>query len=508
METNTAVARTHPRLAVQAFWLTFARFIAAVLGIATPMLLVRILNQYEYGVYKQVFLFAGTTTALAAFSVGVSAYYYMPRMPERGGQIALNIMAYNLIVGLVPLLVLLFYPRVLTLVFRSGDLQPFAPLLGIFIILSLNGLLVEMIPTAMQDVRSSTLFVVGTQLARAALVVAAALAFRTVRSLIYAHIFGALLCMIVLVRYLYRRFGAFWRTFDPAFFREQLWYALPLGLYGVIFVIRKDLDKYFVSAIFPPAIYAIYAIGWLEVPLINLFLESMLSVMVVRVSSLHKEGRTEDIRHVMASAINRVATIQFPIYAMLLVGGRDLIVFFYTKTYESSAHIFYITITLVLLSVFMYDPLVRAYTELRSFIVIVRLAILIGMFAVLSPIIHHFGMTGAAIAAVLGDLIERVIVIWRVCRAVDAKPHDLRLLVPIPRTAAVTAAAALAAFFVRNMLLNQPLVLRLFATAVTLGLVYAAGFYVMKLPGWELVSKDRLLQLAESTRARLRGATS
>ena len=106
----------------------------------------------------------------------------------------------------------------------------------------------------------------------------------------------------------------------------------------------------------------------MEVPLIFLFLESMLSVMVVRISALHQEGRIEDIRNVLAGAINRVATVQFPIYAILLVAGRDLIVFVYTKTYAASAPIFYITITLIVLNVFMYDPIVRAYLELRKFI--------------------------------------------------------------------------------------------------------------------------------------------
>ncbi len=379
MATNTAATRTHPRLAVQAFWLTFAKFLAAVFGIATPILLVRILNQHEYGVYKQVFLFAGTATNLAAFSVGVSAFYYMPRQPQRGGQIALNILVYNFIVGLIPLLLLIFYPQFLNLFFRSGDLQPYALMLGIFVMLLLNSSLVEMIPTAMQDVRNSTVFVVGTQLFKAVAVVLAAIAFRTVRSIVMACIIAAALSGAILLHYLYRRFGAFWKHFDPHFFIEQLAYALPLGAYGIIWVIRKDLDNYFVSAMYPPAQYAIYAIGWLEVPLITLFAESMLAVMVVRISALHKEGRAEDIRHVLASAINRLATVQFAIYALLLVAGRDLIVFFYTKAYAASAPIFYITITLIVLNVFIYDPVVRAYIELRKFILLVRIGVLVAL---------------------------------------------------------------------------------------------------------------------------------
>lgn len=506
MAINPTVTRTHPRLAVQAFWLTFARFLAALFGILTPVLLVRLLSQHEYGVYKQVFLFAGTTISAAAFGVGVSAYYYMPRQPQRGGQIALNILVYNVLVGLVPLLLLSFYPSVLNVVFRGGDLQPYAPLLGLFVMLALNGVLVEMIPTAIQDVRNSTLFVVGTQLLRALAVVFAALVFRTVHSIIVASTIAVAVSVVILLRYLHQKFGAFWKHFDVRFFFEQLAYALPLGAYGIIWVIRKDLDNYFVSAIYPPGQYAIYAIGWLEVPLISLFLESMLSVMVVRISALHQEGRIEDIRNVLASAINRLATVQFPIYAILLVAGRDLIVFVYTKAYAASAPIFYITITLIVLNVFIYDPVVRAYLELRKFILVVRITVLAAMCIALVPVIHHFGMIGAAVAAVLGDLAERLIVGWRICRTIGATRRDARLLSDVPRVAAVAAVAALVAFGVRSAAASQPLFIRLALTGISFGLVYVGGFYLWRLPGSDVVTKDRLLGFVRSAKERLRGA--
>ncbi len=505
--TNTATPRVHPRLAVQAFWLTFAKFIAAIFGILMPVLLVRILSQHDFGVYKQVFLFIGTVTTFAAFGVGISAFYYMPRQPQRGGQIALNILIYNVIVGLIPLLLLLFYPRLLNLFFRSGDLAPYALILGIFVMLQLNASLVEMIPTAMQDVRSSTLFVTGTQLFKVAAAVGAALIFRSVRSIVLASLMWATLCVAILLRYLYQRFGAFWKHFDRKFFREQLAYALPLGAYGMVWVFRKDLDNYFVSAMYSPAQYAIYAIGWMEVPLISLFLESMLSVMVVRISALHQEGRTEDIRNILASAISRLATIQFAIYALLLVAGRDLIVFFYTKAYTASAPIFYITITLIVLNVFMYDPIVRAYMELRKFILLVRIGVLVVLCLVLTPVIHHFGMMGAAITAVLGDLTERLIVGRKVCQTIEATWYDVRLLSGVLRVAGVAAVSALVAYGVRNVAASQPLFARLAMTGTSFGVIYVAGFYFWRLPGWELVTKDRLLGFVQSARARLGGGT-
>lgn len=506
--THTAAPRPHPRLAVQAFWLTFAKFVAAIFGILMPVLLVRILSQHDFGVYKQVFLFIGTTTSFAAFSVGVSAFYYMPRQPERGGQIALNILVYNIIAGLIPLLLLIIYPQFLNLFFRGGDLEPYALMLGIFVVLQLNASLVEMMPTAMQDVRNSTLFVTGTQLFKIVAVVVAALIFRSVRSIVLACMLAAALSVAILVHYLYRRFGSFWMHFDRKFFIEQLSYAVPLGAYGMVWVFRKDLDNYFVGAMYSPAQYAIYAIGWMEVPLIQLFLESMLSVMVVRISALHKEGRTEDIRNVLASAINRLASVQFAIYALLLVAGRDLIVFFYTKAYAASAPIFYITITLIVLNVFMYDPIVRAYMELRKFILLVRIGVLIGLCIVLAPVIHHFGMIGAAVTAVLGDLTERLIVGRKVCKTIETTWRDARLLAGVLRVAAVAAVAALIALFVRNAASSQPLFARLAMTGISFAVVYVAGFYFWRLPGYEVVSKDRLLRLVQSARARLGAAMS
>ena len=508
MATTPAVTRAHPRLAVQAFWLTFAKFISAILNILMPVLLVRILNQHDFGVYKQVFLFIGTTTSFAAFSVGVSAFYYMPRQPQRGGQIALNILVYNVIAGFLPLLLLLIYPQFLNLFFRTGDLEPYGLMLGIFVVLQLNSSLVEMIPTALQDVRSSTLFVTGTQLFKIVAVVIAAIVFRTVRSIVVACMLAAALSFAILLRYLYRRFGAFWMHFDRKFFVEQLTYALPLGAYGIIWVFRKDLDNYFVSAMYSPSQYAIYALGWMEVPLIFLFLESMLSVLVVRISALHQEGRTEDIRNVLASAINRVATVQFPIYAILLVAGRDLIVFIYTETYAASAPIFYITITLIVLNVFMYDPIVRAYLELRKFILVVRIAVLVALCIVLVPVIHHFGMLGAAVTAILGDIVERLIVGRKVCQTIGATWHDARLLSGVLRVAAVSAAAALVALLVRNAAASLPLFVRLAVTGISFAAIYVPGFYLWHLPGDEIVSKDRLLSFARSARARLGGATS
>ena len=120
MSATPTTTKQHPRLAVQAFWLTASKGIAAVLNIGLPILLVRLMAQTEYGVFKEAFLFVSTATNIATFGVGMSAFYFMPRHPERGGQIALNILVYNFVAGWIPLAVILAYPQILQKLFRTN----------------------------------------------------------------------------------------------------------------------------------------------------------------------------------------------------------------------------------------------------------------------------------------------------------------------------------------------------------------------------------------------------
>jgi O-antigen/teichoic acid export membrane protein len=504
MSASSTPVVTHPRLSVQAFWLTFSKLISALLNIGLPILLVRLMSQTEYGVFKEAFLFTGTATSIAAMGLSMSAFYFMPRHPERGGQIALNIMLYNLVAGWVPLVVLVFYPQVLRLLFRTDELVPLAFLLGILVFLTLTASLVQTLPSALQDVRYSTIFIVGTQLARAILMAVAVLLFHTVRSLILAAILSQLLCVVVLYWYINDRFPRFWTHFEWQAFREQLSYALPYGAVGIIWVVQKDLDNYFVSATLGPRDYAIYAVGWLEIPLISLFLESVVQVLIIRVSKLQQEGRRDEILRVTAAATGQLAAIQLPLYMLLLVSGRDLIVLLYTKAYEPSARIFAVTITMLLFSLLLVDPIVRAYAHLRNFVLGVKIVAFVALFCVLVPVIRHFGMMGAAVVAVVIQIGERLATGVAAAWVVDAKLKDLALYRDSFKITGLTAAAGLFAYLIRNLISPALLVPRILAVGICFTLLYVPLFYAMRLPGWEFMSWERIQSVVRHQMAKMK----
>jgi O-antigen/teichoic acid export membrane protein len=400
------------------------------------------------------------------------------------------------------------YPQILQKLFRTNQLEPMAVLLGFLVLVTLTSSLVQQIPTAMQDVKYSTIFIVGTQMARAILIAAAALTFRSVKSIIVAALLSQLLSIVVLFWYLDERFPRFWTHFEWEFFKEQLAYALPYGAFGMLWVIQKDLDNYFVSASLGPKDYAIYAVGWVDVPLLTLALESIVSVMIVRISALQKEDRKREIREVTASASNRVAAIEFPLFAMLLVAAHDLIVLLYTKTYEQSGNIFMVSILLLPLWALLMDPIVRAYKHLRNFLLGVRLAVFIALFCVLLPVIHHFGMLGAAITAVGAQYLERIIIFFKAARTVEAKMSDIRLYRDLFRVAGVTIVAGMVAYAVRNLISPGLLIPRILAVGLCVSAIYLPAMYLLRLPGWELLSREHIVGVLRSTLGKLRSANA
>jgi O-antigen/teichoic acid export membrane protein len=505
---TATTAEPSPRLSVQAFWLTASRFVAAILNMALPVLLVRLLPQIEYGVYKQAFLFAGTVTGMAAFGMGMSAFYFMPRFPQDGGKIALNIVVYNFIAGWIPLLALVLYPQLLQRLFRSSALVPLAPLLGLLVLLTLTSSLVQQIPSAMQDVRWSTIFIIGTQLSRVVVLGGTALMFASVKSLIVVTTLHQFASGVVLFWYLHDRFPRFWMHFDWTFFKEQLAYALPYGSIGLLWVVQQDLDNYFVSATLGPRDYAIYAVGWLDVPFISLFLESVVWVLIVRISKLQKEGRKGEIRSLTAAASNQLAAIQFPLFTMLLVCGHDLIVLLYTRAYEKSADIFLVTIFLLPIGVLLLDPILRAYKAMSNFVLGVRIGTFVTLCCALFPVIHHYGMMGAAITAVGARIMEHIIIGWKVARTVEASLKDLVLYLDLFKVIGVATTAGVVAYFVRNLINPHMLLPRIAAGGICVAAMYLPGIFIFRLPGYHYLTKERLMAFLRSTLGRLGSASA
>src|SRR5262249_60178415 len=94
----------------------------------------------------------------------------------------------------------IFYPESGLFILKGGALPAYMPLLGVTFLLWLVSSNLEVVPMALGDVRASSVFIVVSQLTKSALTISAALAFHSVKAMLWAPVFqGALQIMFMLV---------------------------------------------------------------------------------------------------------------------------------------------------------------------------------------------------------------------------------------------------------------------------------------------------------------------
>ena len=490
------VDQKHRRsLTVQAFWLLIGKTLGFIFAFALPVLLTRTLSQNEYGLFKQVFLIITTATALLPLGFGMSAYYYLPREndPTHRGQVILNILLFNLIMGAGACLVLVFWPGLIAAIFRDSSIASYASLVGVVILLWLFSSFLETAAVANQELRLATIFIVGGQLTRTILLLAAAMLFDRVQALVYAALIHGVLQSAALIWYASYRFPRFWRTFDWTLTLKQVAYALPFGLAGLLYTIQTDLHNYFVSNRFSAATFAIYSIGVAQLPFIGILRESVSSVILPRICYLQEQDQPREIILLLANGTRKLAAIILPIYAFLMITGREFLIVMFTSTYAQSWPIFAINLTLLPLSLLDVDAVARAYKGHRFYLLRLQVVLSVVMVFALWNGISRFGLTGAISVVVGINFVLRVLLAARFMQVLGANVRDLWLLVDTAKVGLAAAAAAFLCFLVRSLIMTagaRPLAI-LIVCASVFAAVYLIAIMLLGVPAADEREKMR-----------------
>ena len=433
-------------LRTQSAWLLFAKLVGFAISLFLPLLIVRYLTQDEVGIYRQVFLVIVTANVVLPLSFGISAFYYLARETHRRPSVIFNTLLFNFTVGGLTCLTLYFFPQLVGNIFQSAEMTRLAPLIGVVIWLWIFSTFLETVAIANQEARIATAFIIFAQLTKAVLMISAVMFFATIESFIYAAMAQAVVQTIVLLVYLNSRFPGFWTAFDWAFFREQLFYALPFGLSGLLWTLQTDIHNYFVGYRFSAAEYAIYAYGCFELPLIAMLAESVAAVLIPRMSELEAQNDTQEIIRLTGRTMQKLAFVYFPFYVFLLITAQTFITTLFTHNYSASVPIFIINLTILPLYVWITDPIVRAYRELGNILLTLRVFIIIALVAALYFGIQHFDLRGMIAIVVVTALVERIVSTVIVFKKLNVRTRDLSFLKDIGKTAVVSLLAGAVMF--------------------------------------------------------------
>jgi O-antigen/teichoic acid export membrane protein len=477
------------------------RALGFVAGFVVPLVLARAFDQAEFGTYKQLFLVYGTLFAIAQVGMAESLYYFLPSERERKGNYVVNVLLVLGLAGLAALLVLSWQQERIALLLNNPALAPYLPLTGLFLLLMLASLVLEIVMTAQKQHMGASVAYALTDICRALLMVVPVLVFGDLFWLLLGAVVFAAGRFFVTLGYLQRAFGDSLRP-DRALLRRQLGYALPFGLAGLIEVVQLNLHMYVVSWHFDAAMFAIYAVGCLQLPIMDFLMTSTSNVMMVQMREQLGAGNVAAVRAIWLDAVRKLALILFPIVGVLVVLAHELIVVMFTEDYAASVPVFVVFTLGTSLIVVLSDSVLRVFAQ-NKYLIVQNLLRLLLIAALITPFLENFGLVGAVLVTLLANAAAKVFALGRVKTLLEV---NVAQLLPWRSLALVLVLTAFAGIVTEALRLALPLppIVKL----VVCGGAFMLTYYVALLFAGPLHDdeKQELLRLPQLPVARLRRA--
>jgi O-antigen/teichoic acid export membrane protein len=400
-------------LSKQAMTLIIARGISFLLTLGIPLILARYLTISEFGAYKQSILLCSTLINLLPWGMSQSLYYFIPKEPEnRAGYLA-NSFLFLLVVGVLSLVGFYFSGTLLERSFQSSALGGVGPLLGLYTFFMVSSLYAEVALVSDNRTNAAAGVILLNEVFKAAALIGGALLVGSFMGIMVGLVIAGAVRFTLMTIYFRKDIGTILSGPNFDLFRKQWSYSLPFGMTILFIFIQDYFHQYYISYIYGSDGFAIYAIGCLQLPLVDLFYSSIGDVSMVKMQEQLRSDDEKGARMVWHESLLKLAVIFLPLTIYLAVVSTQFIVALFTIRYIESVPIFLVTILAMPLTLLLTDPVIRVLGETRFLlrISILRLPITI---ALVVFGVKFFGMIGASGGALLAILLVRMVMMARI----------------------------------------------------------------------------------------------
>ncbi|MBV9000413.1 MAG: lipopolysaccharide biosynthesis protein [Solirubrobacterales bacterium] len=408
---SSATPAANKRLAGDAALLAVAALLVQGAAIVSTVALARILPLGEFGAYQQLLLVYGIVSPLLFGGIPAALTYYLARArtdEERRGWVfdgTISLAVLGAIFAL--LLVALRHPLADSL--NGGPrLSDALALLAPFAVLTFVAATMPntLIPSGRAHL--SALLSALSAVVYVSCVLSAAVIESDVRALALAMGASAAFSAALAVGAVGRVVGyrVRWRGL-AARSVKFLGYGFPLALAGLAGLLGFQFDRLVVSANFSARVFAVYAVGAVELPLTTIVQQSVNSVLLPELAIRHRDGDLYGVGELWREAIRKSSLIILPLFVVSFLLAGDLLPVVFGAPFGGSVAIFRIYLLLMPLRVATYGIIPMAIG--RTGVNFGAAAVTLGANAVLAiALVGPLGLKGPAWATVIATTLSVV----------------------------------------------------------------------------------------------------
>ncbi|MBK8019084.1 MAG: oligosaccharide flippase family protein [Betaproteobacteria bacterium] len=339
-------------------------FMSKVLGygmrLLLPLVLVRLLTVYDFGSYRQFFLLESYIGALFQIGLNQALFYLVPRDVENAGSYFINSIIMNVIAFAVIFAVIGLNLDVLSGFLKMSVLRDEFWVLAAYVITLILTIGCDCFLAARQRVKAAAAFEVGGQILVSGISVMAAYITRDLHTVLVSLVVGRLLQLIGMLAFIQVRLHGFRSSRYFFAIREQIRYSVILGAGGTLITMLARLHEFMVSRYYGTEGFAVYSAGCTEIPIIQMFVQSVAVVALGQFAALEQRNDWAGIRALWRRVMASSYAVTLPVTLVFVLFAKPLVVAMCTSTYEDAAPIFQMNALTKIALIYNYTLVLRA----------------------------------------------------------------------------------------------------------------------------------------------------
>jgi len=205
------------------------------------------------------------------------------------------------------------------------------------------------------------------------------------------------------------------RSWSGKTFKEQLSYAVPLGLASIVLLAFGQTDKYVITHFLGREFFAVYTVGAMQLPFVDILRNSVMNVVFPLMAEYQKKEQAENILELWRRATVKLSVLFFPIFVFLEVSARPFITILFTKEYEAATGVFMIYLLVFLRSTVDTTSVLMVFKQ-NPFMLKVNAVAFVSHVALSVTMYKHFGVLGVPVTTVFMVWVQNGVFLWKSAR--------------------------------------------------------------------------------------------
>ena len=397
-----------PSLKAQASAIFIGNLIGTVFQFLIPAIIVRLISQEDFGIFRQFTLVAGTFEGLLGFGVASSLYFFYPIADQVGKQRIIQqtqwLISFNL---LVFILVFYFFGDEILIHLNFSEFINVKNLIVFYLIFMMLSSIVSNIFTLEKNTLLNKIYPPLEKMGRFLIFLITILVVPGFKGPILALVFFAAARFIYISTHISPYYKRIY-SIDWNLLKRQVLYSLPFGLALILNLGSTTFDKFFINQYISPAEFGIYSISFLSIPILKQFFASIHNVVVPQISISMSNGNLKEAILLWQKTVDKTSSITIPAVILFWILAKEIITILYTEEYVEAANYYRVFILMFFVSMFSHEIILRGANKTRfilySNLIGTTITIIAGLI-----MIPKFGLYGAISTALLGTVLPMIV---------------------------------------------------------------------------------------------------